>query len=240
MESASETAPDGPRYDEGRPSDIHQATPAHRYREHIRRLRPFLQDLAGDLRVTGEGRVLDLGAAESPYRDFFPAGADFVAADLPGNPNAALALNPDGTVPAPDGSFDAILSTQVLEHVADPALYLSEAHRLLRPGGRILVSTHGTFIYHPDPEDYWRWTAAGLRAALEHAGFRVVRVEGMLGLLPTGLQLVQDAIYWHLPRPLRPPFAWVMQGLIALGDRLHGDESRRYNAQVYGVVAEKA
>jgi SAM-dependent methyltransferase len=239
VESASETAPDGPRYDQGRPSDLHQATPAHRYREHIRRLRPFLRELAGDLNVAGGDRVLDYGAAESPYRDFFPPSADYVAADLPGNPNAALTLNGDGTVPAPGDSFDAVLSTQVLEHVADPALYLGEAHRLLKPGGRLLLSTHGTFIYHPDPEDYWRWTVAGLTRALTGAGFRVVRAEGMLGLLPTGLQLVQDAIYWHLPRVLRPPFAWAMQGLIALGDRLHGDESRRFNAQVYGVVAEK-
>jgi SAM-dependent methyltransferase len=239
VESASDTRADEPRYDAERPSDIHTATPGHRYREHIRRLRPFLEHLARDLHISSGSRVLDYGAAESPYRDFFPAQAEFVAADLPGNPGAALELTADGAVPAPDGSFDAVLSTQVLEHVPDPAAYLAEAFRVLRPGGRLLLSTHGTFIYHPDPEDYWRWTGAGLRRAVTQAGFRVVRFEGMLGLLPTGLQLVQDAIYWHLPRLLRPPFAWLMQGLIALGDRLHSDESRAYNAQVYGLVAEK-
>jgi SAM-dependent methyltransferase len=239
VESASDTLPSGPRFESDRPSDVHRATPGHRYREHIRRLRPFLERLSRDLGVTGDSRVLDYGAAESPYRDFFPAGADFVAADLPGNPGAAVALNADGTVPEPNGSFDAVLSTQVLEHVADPALYLSEAYRLLRPGGRLLLSTHGTFVYHPDPEDYWRWTGAGLRKAVGDAGFRVVRLEGMIGLLPMGIQLVQDAIYWHLPRLARPAFAWVMQGLMALGDRLHSDESRAYNAQVFGLVAEK-
>jgi SAM-dependent methyltransferase len=239
VESASQTVPDGPHYDAGRPSDVHTATPTHRYREHIKRLRPFLRALADDLQTGERSSILDYGAAESPYRDFFPASADYRAADLAGNPRAAITLNPDGSVPVDGQTFDAVLSTQVLEHVRDPALYLAEAHRVLKPGGRLLVSTHGTFIYHPDPQDYWRWTGAGLQRVVTDAGFRVVRFEGMIGLIPTGLQLVQDAIYWHLPRVLRPLFAFVMQGLIALGDRLHSDESRRYNAQVYGVVAEK-
>lgn len=239
MESASDTSIDGPRFDAGRPDDVHRATPWHRYSQHIRKLRPFLHSLSRDLNVTASSRVLDYGCAEVPYRDFFPATADYVPADLPGNPRATLTLRPDGTVPAADADFDAVVSTQVLEHVADPALYLREAQRVLRPGGRLMLSTHGTFIYHPDPEDYWRWTGAGLRKAVTDAGLRVVRLEGMIGLLPMGIQLVQDAIYWHLPRPLRAPFAVVMQTLMALGDRLHGDESRTYNAQVYGLVAEK-
>jgi SAM-dependent methyltransferase len=180
-----------------------------------------------------EGAVLGIEPSESmralaAHREAAPGAAPMTFRD---GDALALALE--------DESFDVAVSTQVYEYIADIETALSEAHRVLRPGGRLLVSTHGTFIYHPDPEDLWRWTAAGLERAVENAGFRVVRTEGMLGLLPTGLQLVQDAIYWHLPRLLRPPFAWVMQGLVALGDRLHGDESRRLNAQVYGVVAEK-
>jgi SAM-dependent methyltransferase len=239
VEPASDTRDAEPRYDADRPTDIHRATPGHRYREHIRGLRELLATLARDLELGSGARILDYGTGVAPYRDLFPATAEYVGADLPGNPRATVDLNPDGTLPVPDGSFDAVVSTQVLEHVRDPALYLSEASRVLRPGGRLLLSTHGTFPYHPDPDDYWRWTCAGLQAAVGDAGLRVVRFEGLLGLLPTGLQLVQDAIYWHLPRLVRPVFAWVMQGLVALGDRLHGDESRRLNAQVFGIVAEK-
>ena len=235
-----ESATDSPiRYDRDRPSDVHTATPWHRYSQHIKKLRPFLESLSHDLNVAPTSRVLDYGCAELPYRGFFPREAAYVAADLPGNPRATLELNADGTVPAGEGEFDAVVSTPVLEHVADPALYLREARRLLKPGGRLLLSTHGTFGYHPDPDDYWRWTGAGLRKAVTDAGLRMVRFEGMIGLLPTGLQLVQDAIYWHVPRPLRAPFALLMQALMGLGDRLHSDESRRLNAQVYGLVAEK-
>jgi SAM-dependent methyltransferase len=230
-----------PRFVEDRPADIHQARPKpwHRYAYHVRMLPLRLEALSHALRVEAGSRVLDYGCGVVAYRHFFPADVQYAAADLPGNPHASLLLEPDGTVPAPDASFDAVMSTQVLEHVTDPALYLSECFRVLRPGGRMLLSTHGTFVYHPDPDDYWRWTCAGLQKAVRDAGFEVVRFEGIIGGLPSGLQLVQDSIYWKIPRLLRAPFALVMQTLVRLSDRLHSDGSRALNAQVYALVAEK-
>ena len=222
-----------------RPTDIRRARPWHRYRHHIRTLPARLEALSRDLAVPPGGRVLDYGCADVPYRGFFGPDVEFVAADLPGNPHATLTLNPDTTVPVPDGSFDAVLSTQVLEHVADPAAHLAECFRVLRPGGRLLLSTHGIFIYHPDPIDWWRWTCAGLQHVVEEAGFDVVRFEGIIGLLATGIQLAQDAVYHHLPRPLRPLLALCLQTLAALADRLEGPRSRNMNAQVYGLVAAK-
>jgi SAM-dependent methyltransferase len=202
-------------------------------------LQERLEVLARDLRVGPGDSVLDYGCGVVAYRRFFPAEARYAAADLPGNPHATVPLRADGTVPTPDASFDAVLSTQVLEHVTDPALYVSECFRVLRPGGRLLLSTHGTFVYHPDPDDYWRWTCAGLQKVARDAGFEVVRFEGIVGGLPTGLQLVQDSIYWQIPHVLKLVLAAVMQTLVALADRLHSDGSRALNAQVYALVAEK-
>jgi SAM-dependent methyltransferase len=191
-----------------------------------------------ELRLHPGARVLDYGCADMPYRGLL-GGAEIVGADLEGNPDASLTLRADGTVPAEDDSFDVVLSTQVLEHASYPGVYLSECVRLLRPGGRLLLTTHGIMVYHPDPVDYWRWTCEGLQRVIEQAGLQVVRFEGVMGLAATGLQLLQDSLYYRLPRPLAKLLALCMQGAIALADRLEPRESRKLNALVFAVVAEK-
>jgi SAM-dependent methyltransferase len=232
-------APEAPSFLLDRPRDLRQATPWHRYAHHIRELPARLERLAPELRVPERGRVLDYGCADAPYRHFFGPEVEFVAADLPGNPHATLELNPDSTVPAADASFDAVLSTQVLEHVDDPQRYLAECFRVLRPDGRMLLSTHGTFSYHPDPVDYWRWTCAGLRRIVAAEGFEVERFEGIIGMGATGLQLFQESIYYRAPRPLRPVIAAVIQALMALADRFEPAELREMNGSVFALVARR-
>jgi SAM-dependent methyltransferase len=231
--------PDNSRYLCVRPEDLRRAPPWHRLSYIVAELPRRLEALAADLRVPSAGRVLDYGCADVPYRRFFAADVDYLAADLPGNPHATLELAADGTVPVPDGTVDAVLSTQVLEHVGDPALHLRECARALRPGGRLLLSTHGIMVYHPDPDDYWRWTPAGLKRQVRAAGFEISRFEGIIGLAASGLQLFQDAFYWELPRVLRPAFALVLQTLIALVDRVKHQRGREYDAQVFALVARK-
>ena len=198
-----------------------------------------LERLASELALPAGARVLDYGCADVPYRHFFPADVEYVPADLPGNPHAVLELDPEGRIPSEDQSFDAVVSTQVLEHVEDPARYLAECARVLRPGGRLLLSTHGVFVYHPDPDDYWRWTCAGLKRVVTDAGLEVERFDGIIGLAATGLQLVQDAFYYQLPRRLQPVVAFVMQALIAFVDRLPGQRPIDMDAQVFALIARR-
>lgn len=197
----------------------------------------MVRDLAVPFARNPGSRVLDLGCADRPYVALFPAGVEYVGADLPGNPLADVLINEDGTCPLPGGSFDVVLSTQVLEHVPEPERYLAECFRLLRPGGSLVLSTHGIMYYHRDPEDYWRWTCAGLRRVLAAQGFTVVELRGLLGIGAAALQIFQDGTYWFLPRFLRRLYALAMQVCISLVDRLYTDAMRAENSWTIAVRA---
>ncbi|HEX7052600.1 MAG TPA: class I SAM-dependent methyltransferase [Burkholderiales bacterium] len=126
--------------------------------------------------------VLDFGCGERPYERWFAeAGARYSGADI----DAAheVAIRPDGTLAAADASFDLVASFQVLEHVWDLATYLGEARRVLKPGGHLLLSTHGTWFYHPHPGDYRRWTGEGLRREVAAHGFSLVEMRPVVGPL---------------------------------------------------------
>lgn len=204
-----------------------------------RKLPAAIEQAIADCQIPDQARVLDYGCADMPYRRLFGAGVEYLGADLPGNTDAHIEIQPGGQLATDDNCVDLVLSSQVLEHVADPGLYLREAWRVLKPGGALMLSTHGIMIYHRDPVDYWRWTGEGLQKAVADSGFEVTRFEGVMGLAPTGLQLFQDATWVHLPRILRAPYALIMQALIRLFDRMHSPQSRRMNALVYVINARK-
>ena len=133
--NAAAAPTEGVRFLQKRPGDLRRAAPWHRYAHHIRTLPARLKAMSAHLQVPAGGAVLDYGCADVPYRGLFGADVEFVAADLAGNPHASLTLNVDATVPVDDGSFDAVLSTQVLEHVGDPRLHLAECYWFSSPEG---------------------------------------------------------------------------------------------------------
>jgi SAM-dependent methyltransferase len=109
----------------------------------------------------GTVRVLDVGCGVKPYFPFFrPFASEYVGVDVD-NPAADLQGSIE-QLPVPDGSFEIVLCNQVLEHCLDPPQAIRELRRVVAPGGRVLASTHGVEVYHPAPEDLWRWTHTGL------------------------------------------------------------------------------
>jgi SAM-dependent methyltransferase len=134
----------------------------------------FVQAVAAEL--PPGTRILDAGAGNAPYRELF-AHCDYVTADWESSPHAqALGADIVGSLerlPIESSTFDAVLSTQVLEHVAEPMRVLRELHRVIRSGGRLYLTAPLTGELHEEPHDYFRYTSYGLRHLLGQAGFTV-------------------------------------------------------------------
>jgi SAM-dependent methyltransferase len=185
------------------------------------------------------GRLLDYGCGNMPYRDLFEQKfGEYVGADFPGNEMADLVIGSHGQLPVGNEQFDCVLSTQVLEHVVDTSFYLAEAYRVLKPGGSLILSTHGMWKYHPDPTDYRRWTSDGLRLEIHEAGFDIWRVQSVLGMASCALQLWQDATAPGIPRWMRPIYVWLLQRSIGRIEQRNTWAFSR-DASVYIVAARK-
>ncbi|HET6462181.1 MAG TPA: class I SAM-dependent methyltransferase [Candidatus Krumholzibacteria bacterium] len=186
--------------------------------------------------------VIDVGCGEQPYRPCLHGFKHYVgfdsmdAPDRGGNPDVlgdALAL------PFADGSADAILCTEVIEHVTDPAVMLSEFARVLSPGGAVVLTSPFTWHLHDEPHDYWRFTEYGLRLIFERAGFRVMAVRATNGfagaLLQSKAYLVMQA--GGRLRFFTRPIVWFLQTVAMMIGFL--DRNRRMTSN-YVVWAKKA
>jgi SAM-dependent methyltransferase len=148
----------------------------------------------------GPYRVLDVGCGVKPYYPWFePYAREYVGLDVAGNAAAEL----HGTVesiPAEDAAFDLVICTQVLEHCDDPAQAVRELRRVVKSGGRVLLSTHGVQVYHPAPHDLWRWTHEGLERLFEtNAKWSSLTVQASAGTTAT-LALLLSIYVDHLFR----------------------------------------
>ena len=184
--------------------------------------------------------LLDYGSGEAPYKPFFKQYiSNYIAADIEASVEDVMKLNSDGSIPAEANSIDIVLSTQVLEHVEEPTLYLSEANRVLRKDGLLILSTHGYWIFHPSPNDYWRWTSQGLRRIIEERGFEVVSFRGIMNRSAVGVLLIQDHFAFKLPIVLRQIFTMFMQMFIWIFDKSSGQKTRDRDAGIFVVAARK-
>jgi SAM-dependent methyltransferase len=122
------------------------------------------------------GKVLDVGCGGyKRYHPLFPA-AEFVTLDFDDKHHPDLVGSAEA-MPLPDGSVDGILCTQVLEHVPHPATVIGECMRVLRPGGKALLTVPQWNELHEEPYDFFRYTCFGLETLSRDAGFEILATD---------------------------------------------------------------
>jgi SAM-dependent methyltransferase len=129
-----------------------------------------------------DGSVLDVGCGAQPYRRLLPSTVRYLGIDTAEAKKRFGYEVPDtryfaGAIwPVSDASVDVVLATETLEHVPDPRLFLSEACRVLQPGGNLIITVPFAARWHYIPYDYWRFTPSALESLLGNEGFEDVRV----------------------------------------------------------------
>lgn len=141
------------------------------------RLLRSVKEHAGNL----NGRLLDFGCGSKPYKKFFIVneyiGVDFVNEGHP-HDNEQIDVYYDGkTIPFPDNSFDSILCSEVFEHIFNLPQILVELNRVLKHGGRILITCPFVWKEHELPHDYARYTLFALKDLLKKNGFIIQTAE---------------------------------------------------------------
>jgi SAM-dependent methyltransferase len=156
-------------------------------------------------------------------------------------------------LPCRAGAFDAVVCSEVLEHIAEPSVVLREVHRVLTPRGRLIASVPFLHQIHGEPHDFARYTDLYWRRALAASGFDVVALDrhGLLWSVVTDLlrahalsrlagagarrRAARGALRWGV-------FAWAKRLAVRLDRRAlaAGDAAALRVTTGFGIVAAKA
>jgi SAM-dependent methyltransferase len=120
-----------------------------------------------------KGNLLDIGCGNKPYAHWINPKVDsYLGCDIvQSSKNNVDILCPANAIPLDSNQFDTIISTQTIEHLGDYKGMLKEAFRLLKSGGRFIVSGPMYWPLHEEPYDFHRFTKHGFEFELKNAGF---------------------------------------------------------------------
>jgi SAM-dependent methyltransferase len=186
-----------------------------------------------------ELEVLDVGGRIQPYRALIANRLRrYIAVDLRCTPLVDLVARAE-QLPLDNALFDLVICTQMLEYAAKPSLVIDEIYRVLRPGGKLLLSVPSAA---PDAgEESWRLLPTGLRSLL--ASFQRVEViaEGgsVAGLFRTVNVCFDIFMRYPAARYLyRRSLCPLVNLAGALLEKLSGRRNQQFAAN-YSVRAEK-
>jgi SAM-dependent methyltransferase len=162
-----------------------------------------------------------------------------VAVDLRRTPMVDIVARGE-YLPLGNARFDVVICTQVLEYVAHPDLVFGEIHRVLRPGGALLLSVPSACLVD-SKEECWRFLPAGLCHLLAAFSHVEIVAEGgsVAGFFRTVNTCLDIFVRYPVPRYIyRHSLAPLVNLLGALMEELSGRRNEQFTAN-YSVRAEK-
>ena len=131
---------------------------------------------------TLQGDLLDFGCGVKPYKSLFTHVNSYTGVDFENeghsHANEQIEYFYDGkTLPFKDASFDCIFTSEVFEHIFNLEEILEELNRVLKPGGKMLLTCPFVWPEHEKPHDFARYTQFALKHLLQNHGFDAVLID---------------------------------------------------------------
>ncbi len=160
------------------------------------------------------GDVLDYGAGNSPWQDSLNYKT-YKRADILQNQkkNIDIIIPFNGILPVPDESYDSILLMDVLEHIPNTDLALSEIFRMLRKDGSLFISLPFIYREHETPFDFFRFTSFGVSFVLEVKGFKLIDSKKIGNHLLTCYSMWNEAIVKNNEKVVCSPLSKISRRL---------------------------
>lgn len=182
--------------------------------------------------------VLDVGGRIQPYRSLFEGRLRcYVAVDLLLEGLVDVIGNAE-QLPFRSESFDVVLCNDVVQYIADPAAAVREMHRVLRPGGVLILSTRAQYPEHHD--EYWRFLPEGLRLLARNFSTVCVEPEGAsgAGLFTAVNVLLHRDIPWYRVMKVAERTSIPLLNLLGLAANVLAPGNRRFTCG-YSLLATK-
>jgi len=187
-----------------------------------------------------DGEVLDLGGSrKSGYHALLRGEHTMRVVNLDAAQGSDYMFDLEQPFPIPDASFDHVLALNVLEHIFNYQNMLDEAHRILKPGGTLVLAVPFLIQLHPSPHDHWRFSKETLERLLIDRNFREVNVRA----IGTGIFGATSQLQHNLYRfgPLQAVSKWLARVGDAVLGFMKSDSvfSKEYYPLGYVVTAKK-
>lgn len=154
--------------------------------------------------ANARGRVLDVGCGHMPFRNIVLRHAsDYEGFDVEARTTGVAHIgNAEAMTAIGSAVYDTVLSFEVLEHLPHPPAAVREMARVLKPGGRLLISVPHLSRLHEEPHDYFRFTSHGIRTLMRDAELEIESVQptaGLLSFLAHQVSTVILGLAWPIP-----------------------------------------
>lgn len=161
------------------------------------------------------GKTLDVGTGSKPYINLFPNVTEYIGMDIEQSGHTHqkeyIDVFYDGKhFPFDANTFDSLVFFEVLEHVFTPDAFISEIKRVVKPGGKCLVTIPFIWGEHEQPYDFARYSSFGLNHLFKEHGFKVIKHHKYLTDFRLFSLLVNNYFYIILKKALPSPIAWLI------------------------------